>query len=228
MQEQLARSGIVAQRVGVDFRHSSAADIDAWAAAHDIPVTFDLRTICSAEAGCWASHLRAWQVLVQGSERECAVLEDDILLQPGFVDAIAELRAQESYDVVYLGTSSRNISTRRRTRAGNVWLHEPLGVIFNTWGYVIRRSYAERFFAALPMRIDLPVDHFLGGRARTARPRIAVVRPAVVTEDVAVGLQSQIQPYATRPDRHPVWQAARRAILGSRVSDLYYSLYRWL
>jgi glycosyl transferase family 25 len=228
MLDQLAQRGIEAERVGVDFRHATAAEIDAWTAAHGIAVSFDLRAICAAEAGCWASHLRAWQLLEQGSHRECVILEDDIVLGAGFASALVDVRTQNAYDVVYLGTSSKNISTRRRSAAGSTWLHEPLGVIFNTWGYVIRRSYAERFFAALPLRIDMPIDHFLGGRARVAKPRIAVLRPAVVAEDPRVGLQSQIQPYATRSDRHPAWQAARRAILGSRVSDLYYALYRWL
>ena len=93
------------------------------------------------------------------------------------------LERESPFDVVYLGTSSRNISERRRTRVGSLWAHEPVGTVFNTWGYVVTRAYVERFFATPEPAHRPPIDHFLGGSARRARPRIAVLQPAVVTED---------------------------------------------
>ena len=56
-------------------------------------------------------------------------------------------------------------------------MHEPKGAIYNTWGYVLRREYLHRFFAARPLRLAVPVDRVLGGRAATTRPRVAVVQP---------------------------------------------------
>ena len=228
MEAKLALAGIAAERTGVDLRESRAVAVHQWAARHFPGFRFDLDAMCAAEAGCWASHLLAWRHLLQTKAPSCTVLEDDVLLAAGFRGATEMLSAQESFDVVYLGTSSKNISTRRRTRIGRLWVHEPIGVVFNTWGYVITREYVQRFFATDGMCIDMPVDHFLGGRAKCVKPRTGVLRPPIVSEDPAVGPDSQIQPYAKRLDRHPVWQEARRALLGSKVSDLYYSLYRWL
>ena len=228
MQEQLQAQAVAAQRVAVDLRECSDAEVHAWTSRHFPDIRFDVDAICSAEAGCWASHLVAWSRLAQTAEPACTVIEDDVLLAPGFAHAIDVLSRQRSHDVVYLGTSSKNISTRRRTQVRDLSVHEPLGVVFNTWGYVITRAYVQRFFASDRLWLDLPIDHFLGGRAKAVKPRTGVLRPAVVTEDPTVGSQSQIQPYARRLDRHPMWQEARRAILGSRLSDMYYSLYKWL
>jgi len=129
---------------------------------------------------------------------------------------------------VYLGTSSRNISLRRRTRIGNRWAHAPVGTVFNTWGYVVTRAYVERFFATPELRIAAPIDHFLGGCGRRARPRIAVLRPAVVTEEAALADQSQIEPHTFRFDRWKMIERTRRRLLSGRIGDLYSALYRWL
>ena len=128
-----------------------------------------------------------------------------------------------SYDVVFLGTSSKNLSARRRTAANGVWLHEPKGAIYNTWGYVARREYLNRFFAAPSLRLCLPVDHVLGGRAATRRPRVAVVQPIVVREEPRLRA-SQIAPHTWRIDRWRVVEQTRRRFLGSRVSDWFYAL----
>ena len=228
MQVQLDAAGIEAERVGIDLRECSVAEVHEWTSRHFPRLHFDLDAICAAEAGCWASHLVAWSRLQQADAPSCTVIEDDVLLADGFARAVDALRDPRTHDVIYLGTSSKNISTRRRTQCGGLAVHEPLGVIFNTWGYVITRAYVQRFFAADQLWIDLPIDHFLGGRAKAVKPRTGVLRPAVVSEDPDVGPCSQIQPYATRLDRHRVWQDARRAILGSKLSDVYYRLYKWL
>ena len=87
----------------------------------------------------------------------------------------------------------------------------------------------QSFFWAGPWRIDRPIDHYTGGaRAKAAKPRIAVLRPDVVREDPVLGPVSQIEPYTYRIDRARLVEAARRRIIGSRMSDLYYRLYRLL
>ena len=101
-------------------------------------------------------------------------------------------------------------------------------MIFNTWGYVISRRWVEWFLALDGIEIDLPIDHVLGGRVRALRPRAGVLQPPVVREDPALGADSQIEPYSFRLDRHRIVASARRRLLGSRLTDLYYQLYRWL
>ena len=232
MLRQLATIGVEPLRVGIDLRDATHAGVRRWFDTRFQHLGFDHGVLSNAEIGCWASHLTAWWTLLHtDGARACTVLEDDLLLKPGFGAAIAGLEMQDAFDVVYLGTSSKNISERRRTSIGRLHVHQPVGVIFNTWGYVITRRYAERFFASDGMRIDMPIDHFLGGRARWLKPSIAVLRPAVVTEHPTLGAHSQISPYTAaidRIDRWPAYQKARRALLSSKVSDLYYSLYRLL
>lgn len=230
MTAQLESLGLAWRRIGVDFRFRGRDEIDAWVDAHLPGVGFDHGTLSGAEIGCWASHLCAWQALANSpGVAACTVLEDDLILDPALPEAIAVLEAHAALDLVFLGTSSRNVSTRRRSAAGRFRVHRPLGTIYNTWGYVVARAWVERFLAARPLHLDRPIDHYTGGsRGRALKPRIGVLRPAVVAEDDAFGPASQIEPFTFRIDRSRVVERARRKILASRVSELYYRLYRFL
>lgn len=230
MASQLAALGLDYRRIGVDLRGRSRRSIDAWFESHLPGFAFAHGWVSSAEIGCWASHLVAWQALADSpASAACAVIEDDLVLDAALPDAIATLAAAPTHDLVFLGTSCRNISTRRRTVVQGLSLHRPLGTIYNTWAYVVSRDWVRRFFAARPWRIDRPIDHYTGGaRAGPLRPRVAVLRPALVLEDPGLGPRSQIEPYTYRIDRARFVEAARRRILASRVSALYYQLYRWL
>jgi glycosyl transferase family 25 len=228
MAEQLDAQGLTWQRIGIDLRRTPHTQVAAELASRFPSLCFDVRRLSGAELGCWASHLTAWQTLLASDAPSCAVIEDDLVLDRGFAAAVAALCAAPGLDLVYLGTSSRNISQRRRVDVGGFAVHTPVGVIFNTWGYVVRREWTRRFFAA-GGDIDLPIDHFLGGRARWCPPAIGVLQPTVVGEDPQLGRASQIGPHTKRLDRASWIDDLRRAVLGSRVSDLYYrTVYRLL
>lgn len=229
MVAQLDALALRHQRVGFDGRARPAARIAAWSRERFGDISFDFDLLSGAEVGCWLSHLAAWDLLrSRPDQAACAVIEDDVVLDSRFPQAIATLACAPEYDVVYLGTSSRNISARRRVSIGDCWVHEPIGMVFNTWAYVIAREYVQRFFAIPKLRIRVPIDHFLGGNAHLAKPRIAVLCPPVVTEDPGLGAQSQIEPHTFRLDRWKIVEFARRRLLGSRAGDLYYSLFRLL
>lgn len=230
MQAQLAQIGLSYQRIGIDFRHADRATVDAWFMQRFPGITFARRSLSGAEIGCWASHLCAWQALASSAEATaCTVLEDDLVLDASLPAAIATLMGEPALDLVMLGTSSRNVSTRRYASVGPLRLHRPLGTIYNTWGYVVSRAWVCRFFAAAPWRIDRPIDHYTGGsRAGVVKPVIAVLRPAVVRENEMLGAQSQIEPTTYRIDRARIVESARRRIIASRVSAFYYKLYRYL
>lgn len=227
MTRQLAEQALEFERVGLDFRRLDRDAVARAVQARFPTLAFDLERLSGAEVGCWASHLTAWQRLRASGRESACVIEDDLHLAPGFARAVARLGAAP-HDLVYLGTSSRNLSQRRRVMVHELAVHAPLGVIFNTWGYVIRRPWVERFLAQ-GGPIELPIDHVLGGRARWCRPSIGVLQPAVVREDPQLGLASQIAPYTARLDRSGVVERLRRAFLGSRLSQLYYgTVYRLL
>jgi len=229
MEEQFKALGVSFQTVGVDLRGCSREQARAVAVRHRPGIEFDFASLSTAEVGCWVSHLAAWQLMLNSDHGDfCTVVEDDVRLAPDFVAVVSALQVRTPYDVVYLGTSSRNLSTRRKTRIGSLLLHEPVGAIFNTWGYTIARRYAERILGLERLRVDQPIDHFLGGKRGHCRPRIAVLQPPVVEEDPALGVASQIEPYTRRIDRWRIVERARRRLLSSHVCTLYYSLYRFL
>ena len=239
MARQLDKLGLAFERVGVDLRHADADGVRRAIAACAPGFQFCAKALSNAEIGCWLSHLRAWDRLRRSGHPACAVIEDDLRLAPQFGHALHVLSAQDRFDLVYLGTSSRNVSQRRFAQCSGLRIHEPVGVILNTWGYVVTRAYVERFFAEGPdsgtdggkplRRIRLPIDHFLGGRGGRLRPRIGVLQPAVVEEDPVLGAVSQIGPYTRRLDRLHLLQRMRRRVLTSSVGELYYStVYRYL
>jgi glycosyl transferase family 25 len=229
MARQLDAFGLDFERVGVDMRFVRTGEVDAQVEARFPGLRFDRTALSNAEIGCWLSHLTAWQrLLAQPDAATCTVIEDDLTLLPHFAAAIEALDARSAFDLVYLGTSSRNVSQRRRTDVHGFQVHAPVGVILNTWGYNITRSYATRFFAAGRRFIQLPIDHYLGGRGKRTQPHIGVLQPTVVQEDPVLGTASQIGPYTRRIDRSRLFEKLRRRVLASSVSELYYALYRYL
>lgn len=230
MLQRLAALDLTCERLGFDGRRLPREAIAQRAREMFPALRFASAALSGAEMGCWLSHLLAWRRLLERPAVAAAtVIEDDVLLAPSFPAATGVLQRSSPFDVVFLGTSSRNLSTRRCTVVDGLSLHAPVGPIFNTWGYVIRRAWVQRFFAEPSVTIRAPIDHLLGGRVGGAlRPRIAVLRPAVVEEDAALAAASQIEPYTWRLDRSRLVEAARRRLLRSRVGDLYFSLYRYL
>lgn len=230
MAARLAAAGVDHRRVGVDFRRRPAPAIDAWCRPRFPGLGFDHAALSGAEIGCWASHLAAWRMFAQARDAGVAVvLEDDIELAPGFGAAVETLAAGlGALDVVMLGTSSRNLSHRRRRSIGPLSVHAPVGTVYNTWGYAIARGWVERFLADPPARIAWPIDHFLGGRSHRWRPRLGVVVPALVSEDASTARASQIGPHTFRLDRARWVDDARRRLLAGPAGDLVSAVSRWL
>ena len=228
MARQLDAFGLTFERVGVDLRCVRPSEVEAQIQARFPGLRFDRKALSNAEIGCWLSHLTAWRrLLLRPGQTSCTVIEDDLILLPDFADAMAAMSDRARFDLVYFGTSSRNVSQRRRTAIKDFVVHEPVGLILNTWGYSVTRAYVERFFATTRRCIRLPIDHFLGGRGGRIRPRIGVLQPPVVTEDPVLGAASQIGPYTRRLDRSRLFDKVRRRLLASPVSEFYYSLYRY-
>ena len=55
------------------------------------------------EIGCYASHLKVWQRLLDGSDSRIAVFEDDVDLDPSLPEALQAIeRTERPWDVVKL------------------------------------------------------------------------------------------------------------------------------
>lgn len=229
MSAQLAGSGLDVRRVGVDGRGKRPAELRARATRQCPELRFDFDRLSGAEIGCWLSHLAAWKAFLHSSQLPCCVvIEDDVVLGAGFADAVRTLACQSRYDIVFLGTSSKNLSATRAQRIGGLALREPVGSIYNTWGYALHRRHIEVLLAPRPAPVDVPIDHVLGGRRTPAPASIAVLSPPIVGEAEWLATQSQIEAPITRIDRWKVVQTLRRRLLRSRAGDLYGALFRWL
>lgn len=221
MQAQLQAAGLAVERVGIDLRGATRAQ--ARVIARNAFPAFRFGGLLSGpEIGCWLSHLTAWQRAVDARVPAFTVIEDDLVLQPHFAAAHRQLTSEPLHDVVYLGTSSRNISMRRPERCGRFHLHRPIGSILNTWGYVVRTESAARFLAT-GGRVARPIDHVIGGASRHGRPDVAVLLPPAVSENASVASVSQIAPFTSRPDRAVLVEKLRRRFLSSRLGDAYYA-----
>ena len=229
MHAQLAAQSLSYRRVACDFRRCDRGTIVRWYAARFPAIRPLAAWLSGAELGCWASHLCAWEAILQSGCAAGTVLEDDVILAPAFADGVAALAADlGDFDLVYLGTSSRNLSHRRLTVHGPLTIHAPVGLVLNTWGYVVSAQWIARLLDQPPFRPTMPIDHFLGGRARVAKPRIGVLRPSLVEEDGRTARDSQIAPHTWRVDRLRAVEAARRRFLASRAGDWLHTIYRWL
>jgi glycosyl transferase family 25 len=229
MEAQLAAHGLGWERLGHDFRSLDLREIRRWFAGRFPTVRPPAYTLSGAELGCWASHVSAWARIHTSGASAGIVLEDDVLLGDDFARCATVLaRDLGGFDVVYLGTSSRNLSRRRAVTIGGLCVHAPVGLVVNTWGYVVSSAWIGRLLAQPSFAVDLPVDHYLGGRGSAVRPRIGVLQPPCVQEDPATAHVSQIQPHTWRADRLRVVESARRRFLASRAGDWFYRIYRWL
>jgi glycosyl transferase, family 25 len=221
MEAQLRSAGLAAQRVGIDLRGVARADARDMA-RRAFPAFRFGGLLSGPEIGCWLSHLTAWQRAIEARVPACTVIEDDVVLQPHFAEAHRQLTCDTAHDVIYLGTSSRNISMRRPEVFGPFRLHRPIGGILNTWGYVLRTEFAARFLAA-GGAVTRPIDHVLGGGSRRCPTDVAVLLPPAVRENAIVASESQIAPFTGRPDRAVLVEGLRRRFLASRLGDAYYA-----
>ncbi|MDM4765551.1 glycosyltransferase family 25 protein [Pelomonas sp. SE-A7] len=144
------------------------------------------KPLVNGEKGCYASHLRAWQWLLDSSHPALVVLEDDVRLKPEFarvVEAIATLPA--GWDMVkLLGRPATGKAEKLRGQhplTGGYELVDYARIPSLTAGYVISRSGAEKLLTSrLPFGrpIDVDLRHFWENGLR-----IQGVEPAAIELD---------------------------------------------
>ena len=229
MLRQFAAASLEAHRVGIDLQRHPQNELRDELAQRFPRLQFDFRRLGGAELGGWASHLTVWMRLLDSSEPAATVIEDDVLLSDAFRKAIEALNASSPLDVVYLGATTRRNAGRRPQAPGELTVHAATGSMLSSRAYTIRRDYVERFFAHCRKPIDVPINHFLSGRARWARPSIGVLRPSVIWEDLRLSRQSE-------PGRQRQWwgrSSFRHWTLGRRLAGrgdrlLYESVFKLL
>lgn len=119
------------------------------------------KPLSNGEKGCYASHLRSWQQLLDSDAPAMVVFEDDVRLLPQLPQALAAIEAlpaDGSWDMIKLyGREHEKIANQGRLGTGSLQLISYQRVPSFAAGYVISRSGAQKM---LKTRIpfDRPVD----------------------------------------------------------------------
>ena len=96
----------------------SGTDRDQIAAKEGVTLAKFAHRLTMGELGCYFSHRRLWQALVDSDDEAYVIFEDDMLLEPGFKKTAEALMARDSgFDVVRLGPL---VPRMRRHRYANL------------------------------------------------------------------------------------------------------------
>ncbi|XP_053953383.1 glycosyltransferase 25 family member [Anastrepha ludens] len=121
------------------------------------------RQMTMGEIGCFLSHYRIWEKVVEREQNEVLVLEDDVRFQPYFKDSatrvLAQMRNVVEYDLLYFGRKRLKEEKEPWVQGAENLVHA--GYSYWTLGYVITLKGARKLLAAKPLEKMLPVDEFL-------------------------------------------------------------------
>lgn len=120
------------------------------------------RPMTMGEIGCFLSHYRIWQQIVQRQLRQVLILEDDIRFEPYFTASALRVLQQASnydYDLIYFGRKRLKDESEPWVDGSDNLVH--VGYSYWTLGYVITLKGAEKLLAVNPLEKLIPVDEFL-------------------------------------------------------------------
>jgi glycosyl transferase family 25 len=145
------------------------------------------------EVGCFLSHRKCWQMIVDSGEDYALIAEDDLGLDAKvWNDALALITAHAGPDrFIRLPAKRREAPRKIIARQGEAVLFQPPVVGLQTVCQVVGRNAAKRLLAA-SARIDRPVDTFLQMHWVTGQ-RVLTIIPNGVRELTAETGGSTIQ-----------------------------------
>lgn len=160
----------------VDGRALAAEECDAVAVRHLLEPRYPF-ALGKAEIGCFLSHRRAWQAIVDGGHDVGLVAEDDVeAAAPDFAEVVAAtVAAIKPDEFVRLPMHERGERGDVIRISGPMQFVEPRLPGLNMQMQIIGHEAARRLLAA-SARFDRPVDSFVqlqwvhGARVLTTRP----------------------------------------------------------
>lgn len=120
------------------------------------------RPMTMGEIGCFLSHYRIWEQIVQRKLQQVLILEDDIHFEPYFKFNALRTMEQASisdYDLIYFGRKRLKDEAEPAVAGTENLVHA--GYSYWTLAYVITLRGAEKLLAAKPLEKLIPVDEFL-------------------------------------------------------------------
>lgn len=120
------------------------------------------RPMTMGEIGCFLSHYRIWEQIVDRQLQQVLILEDDIHFEPYFkwnAQRTMEQASNTDYDLIYFGRKRLRDEDEPWVAGTDMLVHA--GYSYWTLGYVITLRGAEKLLAAKPLEKLIPVDEFL-------------------------------------------------------------------
>ncbi|XP_072285781.1 inactive glycosyltransferase 25 family member 3 [Pyxicephalus adspersus] len=125
---------------------------------------FSGRTLTKGEVGCFLSHYKIWQEIVDKQLKVSLVFEDDVRFESFFKRKMIRLlgevrRAQLDWDLIYIGR--KQVTTDPEKKVENVQNLVVAEYSYWTLCYMISLQGAQKLLNAEPLSKMLPVDEFL-------------------------------------------------------------------
>ncbi len=139
------------------------------------------KCLTPGEIGCYISHLRAWQLILERGWDYAVVLEDDLVLGPEFPEALASLAALPAvWEVVKL-TSGRLKPVVRQAPLGRFSLVDYYKVPMLFGAQAVSRTAAEKLLRTRipfgrPADVDLQFPWETGVRVQGLEPHPVAAR----------------------------------------------------
>lgn len=143
--------------------------VDASAMRPDaVPWTNDRwgEKLWPGQVGCFLSHARVLQRVLDYALDWAVIVEDDVILRPESAATLRALPMPEGFDLLYLH-EMRQPGLCSTVVSSDGTLHRVNPAMLTTGAYAVSRRFAERFCAQFT-RVEMPIDHFYRRESRDA------------------------------------------------------------
>lgn len=182
LDRSIERRQLMTQRLAkISLRPDFVQAIDGKSYTTDRP---DMLTILTAgEVGCYLSHLKAWQTIVDRDLPVALVLEDDVQLSEDITHVLRVLTAwAHRYDMVRLSRLRKPVGVRVADVASSHHLLLPRSNSSGLQGSLVSQAGARRLLDHLGGVMKMPIDTCLY-RSEPFGLNAPVLCPPVVFED---------------------------------------------
>lgn len=161
LEEQLQGLGLSATRIPGARWRDLPAEVQARLYSDALNQRGYPRPLVEGEKGCYASHLRACEHLLAGTDPAMLVLEDDVALAPALPQVLAALeQIPRGWDVIKLHSRLNEATLKQRPLCPGHVVAVYQRVPSMATGYVLSRSGARKLLASRqpfgrPIDVDL-------------------------------------------------------------------------
>ena len=122
------------------------------------------RPITYGEIGCFMSHWKVWNDVIEKKYSKVVVFEDDVRFEPYFRSKMQRLLAELdaiklNWDLIFLGRKILNSVTEPWLENSDMLLH--VNYTYWTLGYMLSQTGAQKHVAEEPLSKIVPVDEYL-------------------------------------------------------------------